>query len=134
MDAMNARWATLIDPSAAIGIGSTVGEGCVFRKHAVAGVNATIGNHVILGYSAHVSHDSRIGDYCTLCGHVDVNGGAVVGEGAFLGSHACVLPKIRVGDWAIVGAGSVAARDVLGASTVFGVPGKTAIHGKRKAS
>ena len=110
LDAMDARWATLIDPSASIGIDSTLGEGCVLRKHAIVTVNVKVGSHVFFGLGAQASHDSQIGDFCTLCGHTDINGGAILDEGVFLGSHACVMPRIRIGAGARIGAGTVAAR------------------------
>jgi len=122
--AMNARWATLVDPSVAVGPGSTIGEGCVLRKRATVTVNVEVGNHVFFGCGAQASHDSRVADFCTLCGHTDLNGGAILEEGVFLGTHACVMPQVRVGAWARVGAGTVAMRDVPSDTTIFGVPGK----------
>ncbi|NLF07787.1 MAG: acetyltransferase [Pirellulaceae bacterium] len=125
MEEYGARWATLIDPDATVGPGSSVGHGCVLRKRAIVTVNAFVGNHVFFGLGAQASHDARIDDYCTLCGHADVNGGAVLEEGVFLGTHACIMPKVTVGSWSRVGAGTVAIRNVPLDTTLFGVPGKS---------
>jgi acetyltransferase-like isoleucine patch superfamily enzyme len=54
-----------------------------------------------------------------------VTGHAVLERGVFLGSHASITPGVRVGAFAVVGAGSVAFRNVRSGQTLLGVPGKS---------
>jgi sugar O-acyltransferase (sialic acid O-acetyltransferase NeuD family) len=124
LDALGVRWGTIVHPTACVGVGSSLGEGCILCARSMLTVDVRAGRHVHLNCTAGAGHDARIGDFCTLSAHVDVCGHAVVEEGVLLGSHATVLPGIRVGAWARVGAGSVAIRDVPPETTVLGVPAK----------
>jgi sugar O-acyltransferase (sialic acid O-acetyltransferase NeuD family) len=124
LDLQGARWATLLHPTARIGIGATLGVGCILARLAAVSVNVTVGKHVHFNAVSGVGHDVRLGDFCTLSALVDVCGAAELAEGVFLGSHASVLPRARIGAWARVGAGSVVLRSVREETTVFGVPAK----------
>ena len=50
--------------------------------------------------------------------------GATVGKGAKIGANTTVLPDLRIGEMALVGAGSVVAKDVEPNVVVAGVPAK----------
>lgn len=120
----NARFATLIHPSAVVGPGCSIGEGCILCPGVVVTTNVTLGDFIILNVHSSVGHDAVLGDFCTISGHCDITGGAVLGKRVFMGTHATVLPKAKVGDDAVVGAGSVALRTVRSGTTVMGVPAK----------
>ncbi|MCE5267209.1 MAG: acetyltransferase [Planctomycetaceae bacterium] len=124
LDKHGARWATLIHPTAHVGTGSILGEGCVLCIRAIVTANVRLGRHVHINCTASAGHDACIGDFCTLSSHVDICGHAVIGEGVLLGSHAAVLPSVHVGNWACVGVSSAAIRDVRPETTVLGVPAK----------
>jgi sugar O-acyltransferase (sialic acid O-acetyltransferase NeuD family) len=121
---LGARWATLVHPTATIGPGSTVGEGCILCAASGVTAGCRVGKHVVFNFYSGAGHDARIGDFCTLSGHADITGHAVLEEGVFVGSHGVVLPRAHVGAWATVGAGSVVLRSVPPGATVFGVPAK----------
>lgn len=124
LDALGARWATLIHPTAAIGMGTQIGEGSILCRQAMVTVDATIGRHVQLNVNSAVGHDARLGDFCTLAGFVDICGRVVLERGVYVATHASVLPKTVVGAWAQISAGSTARRRVRPGMTVVGVPGK----------
>jgi sugar O-acyltransferase (sialic acid O-acetyltransferase NeuD family) len=134
LDAQGARWATIIHPTAGVGLGSTLGKGCIVCVRSIVTVDLRIGNHVHINCLASSGHDTCIGDFCTLSGHVDICGHAILEEGAFLGSHATILPNVRIGAWARVGAGSVVIRDVPPGKTVFGAPARGVFSGRPAAS
>lgn len=117
-----AVFSTLIHPTALVGSGCRIGEGCILCPFSQINNNVTLGNFVMLNCHASAGHDVVMGDGCALSGHAEVTGGVILGEGVFLGSHASVLPHVRVGDYATVGAGSVAIKNVKPGTTVFGVP------------
>ncbi len=70
LDLQGARWATLIHPTAWIGIGSTLGAGCILARLAGVSVNVTVGNHVHFNALSGAGHDVRLGDFCTLSAHL----------------------------------------------------------------
>ena len=133
LNTYDVRWASIIHPTAHVGLVSTLGEGCILCIRSTLTVNVRVGNHVHINCMADAGHDASIDDYCTLSGHVDICGHTVLETGVFLGSHAAVLPGVRLGAWATLGAGSVAVSDVPSGKTVFGVPAK-AIYTRQQDS
>lgn len=124
LSACGAVFTNVIHPSAHVSQLSHMGVGCIVCPGAIVSANATLGNHVILNMHSTVAHDAVLEDGVTLSSHADVTGAAVLERGAMLGSHASVLPRVRVGAFGIVGAGSVAYKDVPAHTTVVGVPAR----------
>ncbi|KPY36697.1 MULTISPECIES: dTDP-4-amino-4,6-dideoxy-D-glucose acetyltransferase VioB [Pseudomonas syringae group] len=122
--ARGSRFFTLIHPSVIMGENVVVGQGTVICPSTVLTVDLRIGAFVTLNIGCLIGHDAEIGDFSTLSGHCDITGGVVLEEGVFMGTHASVLPRVRIGKQAVVGAGSVAIRNVAAGTTVFGVPAK----------
>jgi len=116
--------ATLVDPEAILRPPYTLGAGTVI--HAQACVNATVGNHVLIGPGAMVGHHSRLGDFVTVHAGASLNGAADIGAGTVIGRRATVLEARRVGPAAEVAARAVVASDVAAGCTVAGVPARSA--------
>ena len=57
------QWATLIHPTAVIGIDVQVGEGTVVMANAVINPCASIGKHCIINTGAIVEHDNDLEEY-----------------------------------------------------------------------
>jgi sugar O-acyltransferase (sialic acid O-acetyltransferase NeuD family) len=127
------RFANIVHPTAIVGQGSAIGQGCILCPHVTLTVNVTLGDFVVMNCHSSAGHDAVIGDGTTISGHCDVTGRVRIGKCVFLGSHACVLPEVVVGDYAVIGAGSVALRTVPARTTVFGVPA-VAVRGRREDS
>ena len=124
LDAMGAKWATLIHPTVGIGMGSEIGEGSIICRQAMVTVDASIGRHVHVNLNSVVAHDTRLGDFCTLAAFVCVCGRVVLEKGVYAATHTSILPKTVVGAWAQISAGSTVRRRVRPGMTVVGVPGK----------
>ena len=83
------NYATLISPSAKIGIGSDVGEGSMVCAGNIITVDAVIGRHNIINLDCTVGHDARLADFVTLypsvnvSGHVHIGNTTEIGTGAF---------------------------------------------------
>jgi sugar O-acyltransferase (sialic acid O-acetyltransferase NeuD family) len=122
VQARGGRFASIVHPTAIVGHGSTIGQGCILCPHVTLTVNVTLGDFVVMNCHSSAGHDAVIGDGTTISGHCDVTGRVRIGRCVFLGSHATVLPGVVVGDNAVIGAGSVAVRKVPARTTVFGVP------------
>ncbi len=119
-----AEFLTFIHPRSLLGPNVTLGRGCVLCPDVILTADVTVGDFVVLNCRCCAGHDSRIGSWSTLSAFCDVTGYAEVGERVFMGSHACVIPGKRIGDGALLGAGSVAIRNLPGEKTSFGVPAK----------
>jgi sugar O-acyltransferase (sialic acid O-acetyltransferase NeuD family) len=120
--ARGGRFASIVHPTAIVGHGSTIGHGCIICPRVTLTVNVTLGNFVVMNCHSSAGHDAVIDEGTTISAHCDVTGRVRIGRGVFLGSHATVLPGVVVGDHAVIGAGSVALRNVPARTTVFGVP------------
>lgn len=119
------RFLNLIHPTAVIGPGCRLGSGIIMCRNAVVTANVSLGDHVHLNVGATCAHDAVVGDGCTLSAYCVVTGHAVLERGAFFGTSASVTEHVRVGEFAVVGAGSVAFRNVPAGQTWLGVPAKS---------
>jgi sugar O-acyltransferase (sialic acid O-acetyltransferase NeuD family) len=121
-----ARYATIVHPSATVGETCEVGAGSILLAHADLTADVTVGSQVAVMPQVVIPHDTSIGDFATLTSGVRLGGSCQVGEGAYIGSGACLLQEIEVGAWAMVGMGSVVTRDVPPARLWKGAPARDA--------
>lgn len=119
-----ARFINLIHPSAAIGPGTTLGDGVIMCHHSLLTIDVRVGHFVTINVFSSAGHDAVIDDGCTISSHCDITGHAHLARGVFMGSHAVVAPGARVGELATVAAGSVVLRKVGAGRTAIGVPAK----------
>ncbi len=117
-------WATLVHPSAQIGLGVTMGAGTVVMANAVVNPDAVIGRHAIINTGAVVEHDNVIGDYVHISPRAALAGTVTVGEGTHIGIGVCVRNNIRICGGCTIGAGAVVVKDIEEAGTYVGVPGR----------
>ncbi|MBK8173809.1 MAG: bifunctional UDP-N-acetylglucosamine diphosphorylase/glucosamine-1-phosphate N-acetyltransferase GlmU [Rhodospirillales bacterium] len=119
-----------------IASGAKIGPFARLRPGAAIGPDAHIGNFVEIKNAsiesgAKVNHLTYIGDARVGAG-ANVGAGTItcnydgffknhtdIGVGAFIGSNTALVAPVKVGDGAIVGAGSVIARDVAADSLVL---------------
>jgi len=92
--------ASVIDPSAALGEGTTLGEGCVLGPRVRLGARCRVGHHVVFHADTEVGDDVRIDDQ------------AVLGKLPMRAANSATtkeqeLPPLRVGSLSIVGTGAV---------------------------
>lgn len=120
---MDLDWVTAIHPFAWVHPDVLVGVGTIICAGSIVQPGAKIGAHVILNTKASVDHDCVVGDYV----HISVAhlaGAATANEGAFLALGSTVLPGLHVGAWALLGAGSVATKDIPPGSIAVGNPAR----------
>lgn len=120
----DARYATIVHPTATIGATCQVAAGSVLLAHADLTADVVLGCHVAVMPQVVLPHDVRIDEFATLASGVRVGGACHVAEGAYIGSGACLRERITVGPWAMIGMGSVVTRDVPGERLWLGNPAR----------
>lgn len=118
--ALQAGWkpATIVDPSVLIAPGVVLGEGVYVGIGCVVSADVTIGAYALLNFQVTVGHDAVLGAYVQVCPGVRISGWCELGEGALLGSNAVIVQKRKMGAWSVLGAGTVAFRDILEKETM----------------
>lgn len=127
LHARGGKFTNIFHPSVAIGPRTEFGQGVIVAQSSLISVDVSIGNFVTINASSGCGHDAVLKDGCTISSQCDITGHAHLERGVFLGSHAAVLPGVRIGEFAVVGAGTVAFRNVKAGQTVMGVPAKVLI-------
>lgn len=114
--------ATLIAPSATIGIGSKITEGCLIAHHAHIGPMVSVGKACIINTGAVVEHESKVGDFVHISVNATVAGRSSIGDYGFIGAGATVIDGISICNNVIVGAGSVVIRNIDCSGVYVGSP------------
>lgn len=116
--------ATVISPTATIGVGATIGAGSFVGHHSHVGPMAVIGEACILNTGCIVEHDCLVGNYT----HVSVNavlaGASRLGDLVFMGTGSTVIDKCSVSDRVTLGAGAVVVEEIVESGLYVGIPAK----------
>ena len=118
------RVQTIISRHAVVSSWARIGRGTVVMPGAIVNAGAVIGDGVILNTGAVVEHDCEIGDFAHVSPNSTIGGTAKVGRLSQVAIGASVLPRVRVGARTILGAGSVATRDLPDDVIAYGVPAR----------
>jgi sugar O-acyltransferase (sialic acid O-acetyltransferase NeuD family) len=117
-------FATIIDPTALVAPGATIGPGTAVFPGCVISPDVSVGAHVSINSGCSLSHDTVVGDFSNLGPGCHLPGHVTIGAGCDLGTGVIVLPGVEVGAGAIVGAGAVVTHDVPPGVVVAGVPAR----------
>ena len=79
---------TVLAPTAIVGLGVTMGDGCVLSDFTILTGNLAIGQQFQCNIFSYVAHDCRIGDYVTFAPKVCCNGNVHIGDHAYIGTGA----------------------------------------------
>lgn len=118
----NVDWATLVHPSAQIGVNVTLGKGTVVMAGVVINACATVGEHCIINTSTVVEHDNVIDNYVHISPNAALGGTVRVGEETHVGIGATIINNVDVCANCIIGAGAVVIKDIKEQGTYVGVP------------
>lgn len=122
LDLPDERYATIVHPTATVGVTCRVGAGSVLLAHVDLTADVTVGRHVVVMPQVVLPHDARVDDFATLASGVRTGGGCHVGEGAYVGAGTCLREGLTVGPRALVGMGSTVTRDVPAERLWYGSP------------
>ena len=116
--------ATLVHPAAIVLDGATIGAGSHVCAGAVVGLDARVGDDVIVNTGATLDHDDLIGDHAFIGPGAHLAGRVVVERGAHVGIGSTVIEHRRIGAWSLVAAGAAVIGDVPPNARVAGVPAR----------
>lgn len=134
------------------GINLTIGENVSIWNYVVIGDNTKIGDGTTIGSFVDIGKNVVVGKNCNIQAHVTISNGCIIGDNVFIapnssllndkypkssflaspiikdsaaiGGGVTILPNVTVGEKAVVGGGSVVAKDVPDRIVVAGAPAK----------
>lgn len=121
---------TLIHPTAEISRFAKISDnGVLICSHCEVHANSSIDEGCVLWHRATLEHDSRLGNYVFVGPNAYVGAYTEVEDEAFIGQCSVLISdKAKfVGKNALIGAGSLVTKPVLGDTTVFGHPAKVMV-------
>ncbi len=118
------KWATLIHPTAVLGMEVEIGEGTVVMANTVINSSAKIGKHCIINSGAIVEHDNYLEDYVHISPNATLAGTVCIGRKTHIGVGVCVKNNVMIAKDVVVGVGAVVVRDIERAGIYVGVPAK----------
>jgi UDP-perosamine 4-acetyltransferase len=118
------EFATLIHPTAVVGMDVEIGRGAQILAAAVINTGARVGENCIVNTAAVVEHDCRIGPHSHVASGATLAGGVTLETGVHIGAGATVMQGVRVGARTVVGAGAVVIRDLEEDKVAVGVPAR----------
>ncbi len=118
------KWATLIHPTAVLGMQVELGEGTVVMANTVVNPCVRIGKHCIINTGAIVEHDNYLEDYVHISPNATLAGTVCVGRKTHIGVCVCVKNNVTIAKDVVVGAGAVVIKDIERAGTYVGLPAK----------
>jgi len=116
--------ATVVHPSAQIGLDVEISEGSVIFAGVVVNPATKIGRLAILNTSCSVDHDCVIGEAAHICPGVRLAGNVTIGAKCWIGVGTSVIEGISIGADTYVGAGAVVIDDLPAGVRVVGSPAK----------
>jgi sugar O-acyltransferase (sialic acid O-acetyltransferase NeuD family) len=125
-DARQRQWALaiLVAPTATIGAGATLAEGCFVAHHAHVGPLTILGEGVIINTGAIVDHDASVGAYTHVAIGAKIAGRGRIGEHCLIGAGATVIDGISIASHVTLGAGATAVQSIDIAGTYVGTPAR----------
>ena len=116
------KWATLIHPTAVLGMNVKISEGTVVMANAVINPEAVVGKHCIINTAAVVEHDNVLGDYVHISPNAALAGTVHVGSQTHIGIGAAVRNNIDIAANVVIGAGAVVVKNIFEQGVYVGVP------------
>ena len=114
-----AKFVTVIHPTALISPSAKIGVGCVISHNVSIGPKVIIGDFNLINSRCTIGHDCKIGNYNFLSPQVVTGGFATLQDENFIGTNGVILPAITVGSNNTVSAGMIVDKNLTDNATVF---------------
>ncbi len=102
--------------------GVEIGEGTIIRDGAIIQSNCRIGNGVMIGDRAVISHDTFIDDFSQVVSGCILGRSLTIGKSVFFGFGSIVTNNLTIVDNCIIGANSLVNKDCLIQGKYLGSP------------
>lgn len=121
---LGGKLTSFISPAATVSQFAYINDGCVVLHGAIIEAGVTIGEGCLINAGAIITHECSLSAFVEIGPGAVLAGGAVVKSGSFIGSNATVLPRVEIGENVIVGASTLANKNIEDNTVVAGVPAK----------
>ena len=122
MLAKGAKFLTIIENSALVERNTILGQGCYVGRNAFLSCDIKVGDFVSFFQCAVLGHDVTVGNYCHFGAHTYAGGFSEIQNLVTIHPGAGIIPHRILKEGSVLGAGSVAARNIPSETTVMGVP------------
>lgn len=116
--------ATIVHPSSTISRHSSIGKGSFIASGVIVGPGVTIKDFCILNTKSSIDHDSQMGMYASLAPGAVVGGRTKIGDCTAICIGCTVSHKICIGDNVVLGASSLAIKDIPSNVVAYGCPAR----------
>lgn len=116
--------ATLIAPTATVGVGSCIARGVLVAQQTHIGPMASIGIGCIVNSGAVIDHECAVGDFTHVSVNATVAGRCRLGRFVMVGAGATLIDTMTVADNVTIGAGAVVCQPLMQAGVYVGVPAR----------
>ena len=117
---------------------NTIGDNFCIWSNSVVDYGCVIGNNVKIHTNVYIAQYTVIEDEVFLAPGVNLANdihpgcpdakecmrGPVIKRGAQIGINVCILPRVVIGEQAVIGAGSVVAKDIPAGTVAYGNPAR----------
>jgi NDP-sugar pyrophosphorylase family protein len=110
---LNAKFISLIHPSAILSPSALIGEGSIVLKGAYIGPDVTVGRFCVIGPVVTIGPDCLLADFVSLGSNVHMEEKVKIAEGAKLNANVSVVEGVEIGSWCEVPLRKVVEGDVL---------------------
>jgi sugar O-acyltransferase (sialic acid O-acetyltransferase NeuD family) len=117
-------FATLIHPSAQIGLNVSIGFGVCIMAGAIINSNVVIKDFVIVNTNSSIDHDCEIQENSSIAPGVVIGGNCIIGKSTSVCIGSIIKNAINIGSNSIIGAGSLLLQDCSDNTIMYGTPAK----------
>jgi sugar O-acyltransferase (sialic acid O-acetyltransferase NeuD family) len=114
----------LIDPSAVIAHGVSIGAGTIIMPLAHVGPGSIIGMGCLLNTRCSIDHDGQMGAFASLAPGVITGGDVSIGARSSIGLASAIRHRVTIGSDTVIGMGSLVLSDWPDGVVVYGTPAR----------
>ena len=114
----------LIDPSAVIAHGVSIGAGSIIMPLAHVGPGSIIGMGCLLNTRSSLDHDGQMGAFASLAPGATTGGDVSIGARSAIGLGSAIRHRVHIGSDTVIGMGSLVLSDWPDGVVVYGAPAR----------